>query len=220
MCGRFTLATPGSALVEAFDVPDLTFDYAPRYNVAPGQSTVIVAEDRNGRRVGQMKWGLIPAWKDPPTGPLINARSESVETRPSFRESFARRRCLVPADGFYEWKRMPDGSKSPHWIHPVAEGPIAYAGLWASWVHLGVANHGFAILTTVANEDVRSVHDRMPVVIPPGRYGAWLERGASPGDLRALLKPAPKGTFLCRPVSRRVNRTSEDDALLLEPAEA
>jgi len=220
MCGRYTLATPEAALVEAFDVPDLTFDYAPRYNIAPGQTTAMVAEDRNGRRLGPMKWGLIPAWKDAPKRPLINARAESVDTRPSFREAYARRRCLIPADGFYEWKRMPDGSKAPHWIHPVAVGPIAFAGVWEAWTHLGVPDFGFAILTTEANADVRAVHDRMPVVIPPDAYGVWLRREAASNDQRALLTSPPEGTFRCRPVSRRVNRTSEDDEGLLERSES
>ena len=220
MCGRYTLTTPGAALVEAFDVPDLAFDYAPRYNIAPGQSAAVVAEDGKGRRLGPMTWGLIPAWKDPPKRPLINARSESVETKPSFREAFARRRCLIPADGFYEWKRMPDGSKSPHWIHPVADGPIAFAGVWEAWTRLGVADYGFAILTTEANADVRAVHDRMPVVIHPDAYGVWLRRETASNDLRALLKAPLEGTFRCRPVSRRVNRTSEDDAGLLERSES
>lgn len=216
MCGRYTLATPAGELVEAFDVPDLTFDHTPRYNIAPGQEAPIVARDRRGRRMGLMGWGIVPDWKDTPSRPLINARAESVARRPSFADAFNRHRCLVPADGFYEWKRVPDGSKTPHWIHPIDGRPFAFAGIWETWTRLGVTSHGFAIITTEASADVREVHDRMPAVVGAAEFARWLDPSTRADVLAGIMEPAPQGTFACRRVSRRVNQTREDDPLLIE----
>lgn len=216
MCGRYTLAAPEGALLETFDVPALTFEYRPRYNVAPGQACPVLAEDREGRRMGLLEWGFIPSWKDEPTGVLINARSESVAAKASFREAFRRRRCLVPADGFYEWKAE-GGRKVPHWIHPAGGGLVSFAGIWESWKRPGSEpRHTLAILTTDANEEVSTVHHRMPVVIAPDDRDAWLSRATDVDRLLGLMGPAPAGTFRLRPVSTRVNRPSEDDAGLVD----
>lgn len=218
MCGRYTLATPEEALVEVFDVPPFGFELPASWNVAPGQSALVVAEDARGRRAGRLTWGLVPAWAREPARPFINARAETVGTKPAFRDAFARRRCLVPADGFYEWKREA-GAKIPHWFHPTAPSSLlAFAGVWESWQAPGAGEprHAFSILTTEASDDVRPVHDRMPVIVPPDAFGLWLDRATPAAALRELLTPAPVGTLSVHPVSTRVNRTAENDAGLVE----
>lgn len=218
MCGRYTLACESEELVEAFDLPGLTFEYVARYNITPGQAAPVLAQDDRGRRMGLLTWGLVPAWKDWSGSGFINARAESVGEKRSFREAFERRRCLVPADGFYEWKRS-RGGKSPFWIHPVAGGLVSFAGIWERWSRSGHATrHTFAILTTDANADVRAIHDRMPVVIAAPQRDLWLARESDPARVTELLRPAPEGTFESHPVSERVNRPTEDDAALIEPA--
>ncbi len=219
MCGRYTLARPPSALVETFNLPELGFAWPARFNVAPGQLAPVIAKDAHGRRMGLMTWGLIPNWMDEPGRGFINARAESASTKRSFREAFARRRCLVPADGFYEWQRSSDrGAKTPFWIHPGAGGVVSFAGLWERWSRPGQEpRHTFTILTTDANEDVRVIHDRMPAVIAAADRSKWLDRAASPDAVRTLLATPPKGTFTSHPVSTRVNKPVEDDEGLIEP---
>ena len=227
MCGRYTLSVPEGALLEAFDAPELTFDYqtyAPRYNVAPGQEAPVVAEDDGGRRIGLLEWGFLPSWKEEPKEPFVNARAESVASKRSFAEAFRRRRCLVPADGFYEW-RSEGGRKVPYWFRPEEGGLLSFAGIWETWRPPPSApddvepRHGFAILTTDANADVADVHHRMPVVIPASGRDRWLSRDSSVDDLERLLSPAPDGTFGQRRVSTRVNRPDDDDAGLVEAVE-
>jgi putative SOS response-associated peptidase YedK len=216
VCGRYTLAWSTDGLVEAFDVPVPTFEWTARYNIAPSQQAPVVAEDARGRRMGLLTWGLAPGWMDDPGPGFINARSESVHTKPAFRDAFVRRRCLVPADGFYEWRKE-GGGKVPHWLHPGAGGVLSFAGLWDSWSRPGAEpRHTFTILTTDANGEVRGVHDRMPVVVAPEARGAWLSHDTDLAALRALLRPAPDGTFAVRRVSTRVNKPVEDDAGLIE----
>lgn len=219
MCGRYTLAAPEGALLETFDVPTLTFEYRPRYNIAPGQDAPVVAEDRDGRRIGLLEWGFLPAWKDEPTGSFINARAESVGRKASFREAFRRRRCLVPADGFYEW-RAEGGRKVPYWIHPADGGLLSFAGIWESWERPGAEpRHTFAVLTTDANREVSEIHERMPVVVRPGDRDAWLDRSTPVDRLDAVLRSAPDGSLQLRRVSTRVNRPDDDDPELLEPVD-
>ena len=219
MCGRYALATEADELIEAFDLPGLTFEYCARYNIAPSQDAPVVAEDARGRRMGLLTWGLAPRRMDDPGTGFVNARSESVQEKPSFREAFERRRCLVPADGFYEWRR--EGSrKVPYWIHPPDGAVISLAGIWERWERPEApARNTFAILTTQANEDVRRIHDRMPVVVTEPDRHLWLDRFSDPRAVSRLLRPALPGTFRSHPVSMRVNRPSEDDAGLIEPAE-
>lgn len=217
MCGRYTLAASAEELVEAFDVPLPTFELTPRYNIAPSQRVPVVAADRHGRRMGLLTWGFLPRRAAQPAAGIINARSESVAEKPSFREAFARRRCLVPADGFYEWRREGE-RKIPYWIHPAAGGILSFAGIWERWARQGAEpRHTFAILTTAASEEVAPIHDRMPVIIDAADRAAWLDRETSQHDLRALMRPAAVGALECREVSRRVNRPSEEDATLIEP---
>jgi len=219
VCGRYTLAAGAPELVEAFDVPAPDFAWAPHFNVAPGQDVPVVAEDRHGRRVGLLTWGLVPGWLDQPGTPMINARSESVLRRPSFRESFERRRCLVPADGFYEWKH--EGSeKQPFWIHPAGGGLLSFAGVWDRWSRPGQeARNTFAILTMRASGELAGIHDRMPVVIDPEDRDAWLDRGTDGPAALDLLSGGRPPAYDCRPVSTRVNRTYEDDVGLLDPVD-
>lgn len=217
MCGRYTLATPPQELIEVFDVPALTFDLTPRFNICPGQRVPVVGEDRRGRRAGLLRWGFVSASADEPGSGWINARGETAHRTPSFREAFARRRCLVPADGFYEWKREGD-SKVPHWFHPAEGGLLAFAGIWEHWDRLGrEPRDGFAILTVAANADVSGVHDRMPLIIPPEHHAAWLSGDTSGDRLAAMVEPAPVGTLTARVVSTRVNSPREDDPDLLAP---
>lgn len=220
MCGRYTLATPEQELIEAFDVGALTFDWFARYNIAPGQKAPVVAQDRRGRRMGLLTWGLVPAWTDEPRSGIVNARAESVAAKPSFREAFARRRCLVPADGFYEWRRE-GGAKIPWWFHPAQGGLVAFAGLWEKWSRPGAEpRHTFTIITTEASDEVAHVHDRMPVVVAGPDRDVWLDRASPPGRLAEIMRPAGRGTFAGHPVSTRVNRTAEDDPSLIEPVDA
>ena len=217
MCGRYTLAADADELVEAFDVPELTFELMPRYNIAPTQAAPVVAEDRRGRRAGLLTWGLVPGWRDEPGAGLINARAESVASRPSFREAFERRRCLVPADGFYEWSH--DGErKAPHWIHAPDGSLLSFAGIWERWSRSGAEPlHTFAIVTTDANPDVAHLHDRMPVLISPPDRDDWLDRSTDVARLLEMLGSAPPGSLVHHEVSPRVNRPAEDDAGLIEP---
>ncbi|KPJ81128.1 MAG: hypothetical protein AMS19_08675 [Gemmatimonas sp. SG8_23] len=228
MCGRYTLATPADELIEAFDVETLHFDLLPRYNIAPGQDAPVVAEDSRGRRIGLLRWGFVPAWRDDPGSGIVNARSETVARKPSFREAFSRRRCLVPADGFYEWKRRTTdfgpGSggavRQPYWIHPVDGGVVSFAAIWETWRGPGAEPRTtFAILTTDANEDVRPIHDRMPLIVSLEDRDAWLDRATSPERLNRMLHPAPNGALRAWPVSTRVNRVGEDDPELIQPVE-
>jgi putative SOS response-associated peptidase YedK len=223
VCGRYTLAAPEDEILEAFDVPMLTFEYRPRYNIAPGQPAPVVAEDRKGRRIGLLEWGFLPAWKDEPGRSFINARSESVATTKSFREAFRRRRCLIPADGFYEWKAE-GGRKIPYWIHPLEGVVVSFAGIWETWRgphgEPSGPRHTFAVLTTDANAEASTIHDRMPVVIAPEGRDLWLDRDAPLDAVTELLRPAPDGSFDVRRVSTRVNRPDDDDAELIEPVES
>ncbi len=229
MCGRFVAATPPSVLAERFMVDEVVVDdRPPSWNVAPTVDVYAVARSRQGsRRLGTLRWGLVPSWAENPGGGArhINARAETVATNGVYRESFARRRCLVPADGFYEWRAPaePGDPKQPHYIRAVDGRPLALAGLWDSWRDAeGRWMRTCAIVTTAANEVVAPLHDRMPVVLPEESWGGWLDpaqldvRGA-----RALLVPAPAGLLERHPVSAAVNSARNDGPELVEilPAE-
>jgi putative SOS response-associated peptidase YedK len=168
----------------------------------------VVATDRRGRRLGLLTWGLV--LERDAKRPLINVRVESIGKRPPFREALERRRCLVPADGFYEW-REEGGKKIPRWFHPSAGGLISFAGIWDR-------QSGFAILTTAANADVSTIHRRMPVIVGPDERDVWLDRGVDGASALDALRPLPGGSLDAHVVSTRVNRATEDDAELIEPA--
>jgi putative SOS response-associated peptidase YedK len=221
MCGRFTLATPPTLLAEAFglaEVPDL----APRYNIAPTQLAPVLRQPAGAAlaRLGLLRWGLVPGWADDPAigSRLINARAETVADKPSFRAAFRQRRCLVPADGFYEWAKVGTRKQPWHFRRPDA-GPFAFAGLWERWQSPdGTDLETFTILTTDANDLVRPVHPRMPVVLPPEAYAAWLE--PTPGDARhllPLLQPAPPGWLVGQAVSAYVNAAGNEGPRCIAP---
>lgn len=199
-----TLAARPEDLLREF--PDFSFDevaWEPRYNVAPGQDVLVLPQDGRARF---LRWGLVPSWApDPSVGSrMINARAETVRERPAFRSAFRRRRCLVPVDGFYEW-RGEAGHRQPY--HVALEGGhlFALAGLWERWSpREGEALETFTVLTTEANDSVRPLHDRMPAILPARAREAWLDPGTPPEALQALLVPYPAG-LVVRPVSRYVN---------------
>jgi putative SOS response-associated peptidase YedK len=220
MCGRYTLTVDAALLAELFALEPLT-ELDPRYNIAPTQTVPIVRTDANGRRGwARARWGLIPPWaKDASIGArLINARIETAADKPSFRVAFQYRRCLIPADGFYEWAATPSG-KMPHHIRFVDRRPFALAGLWERWSPPdGEPVDSCTILTTSPNELLRPIHDRMPVIVPPQRYTDWLDRGAlAPSAANALLVPHPSEGMEAVAVSRLVNSPANDGPLCLEP---
>lgn len=220
MCGRFGQKATSAELAAAFgaawrgDEPRL-----PRYNVAPTQDAPVLLRDGEVPVLDVFRWGLIPSWaKDMAIGnKMINARAETVIEKPAYRTAFARRRCLVPVSGFYEWKKT-SGGKVPHWIHPADGAPLTFAGLWESWRPAKDAApvHTFTILTTTPCRDVESIHDRMPVIVAPDDRDGWLDPETPAPDLVALLRPAPDGLLRAYAVSTAVNRPTYDGPDLLE----
>lgn len=213
MCGRYTLATDPWKLAELLELEQAP-ELRPRYNIAPTQAVAALRlNDRGRRELVRLRWGLVPSWaKDPAMGnKLINARAETVAGKPAFRAAFKRRRCLLPADGFYEWKRL-DGGKQPYRIHLADGGPFCFAGLWEHWRGADEQTlETCTIITTAANATVSPLHDRMPVILDPADYGLWLDvDGAGPDDLQALLEPYPAGAMAAYPVSPRVNNPRHD----------
>jgi putative SOS response-associated peptidase YedK len=220
MCGRYTLVTPAKKLAEEFSLDASSVDLPPNYNVAPTQGVAAVLSEGGERRLEILRWGLIPPWADDPQigSRMVNARAETAPEKPSFRRAFRERRCLIPADGFYEWKRT-NGSKQPYYIHMKDERPFAFAGLWESWNdNGGPAIRSCTILTTGPNALVAGVHDRMPVILPAGSYDAWLDPEAERDELAALLAPYPEDEMEAYPVSRFVNSPSNNDPRCIEPA--
>ncbi|RMH21241.1 MAG: SOS response-associated peptidase, partial [Gemmatimonadetes bacterium] len=218
MCGRYTLTTPMEELVEVFDVPEPDFPWKPRYNIAPTQDAPVLARDRHGTRIGLLRWGLVPFWADDPRigNRMINARAETLDRKPAFKYAFQARRCLVLADGFYEWRR--EGTrKQPVWIHDPEGRPLTFAGLWECWERGPEPLYTFTIVTTEPCEAVRPVHDRMPAVLDGEAREAWLDREADPERLKALLGPY-RGPLDLRPVSTLVNSPANEGPELLDPA--
>lgn len=233
MCGRFTLTNPGQELLPQFDLAQIP-SLEPRYNIAPTQPVAVVRvartpgighQDEVGARSAQIRelallqWGLIPFWaKDPAVGErLINARSETVAEKPAFREAFKRRRCLVLADGFYEWHKQ-DGTKQPFFIRLRSGQPFAFAGLWERWQGPESVIESCTLLTTEPNDLMRQLHNRMPVILRPDDYGLWLDPMVRETDaLHPLLQPYPEQEMLAYPVSRRVNSPDNDDPRCIEP---
>lgn len=221
MCGRYTLTVDPADLIEAFGLnPDASPDLGelgPRYNIAPTQAVAVIP-NTSPRHVEVMRWGLIPSWaKDPKIGnSLINARGETVAEKPSFRSAFKRRRCLIPADGFYEWKKEADGAKVPYFIRLADERPFAFAGLWEVWAPIGGSEiPTCTIITTSANDIMAPIHDRMPVILAPEHYDTWLAEGELPApELLSLIQPYD-GAMKARPVSTRVNSPRTDDVSLI-----
>jgi putative SOS response-associated peptidase YedK len=204
-------------LVEHFRVNALP-DYVPRYNVAPTQQVGVVRQiDPNQRQLAYMQWGLIPHWaKDPKIGSqMINARAETAAEKPAFRDAFRRRRCLVVADGFYEWKKTGGKTKQPYYIRMKDARPFGFAGLWERWGELETCT----ILTTSPNELCAPLHDRMPVILGTSDYGRWLDPSQTDAaELQPLLAPYPADEMLAEPVSTRVNNVRNEDETCIAPA--
>ena len=226
MCGRYALYGPASRIREQFDLDD-GFDFEPRYNIAPTMPALVVWPGSAGGRVGRLcRWGLVPPWaKDVNIGTkLINARGETVAEKLAFRSAFLRWRCIVPANGFYEWKPVQDGSrtiKQPYFIRPQDEGDLfGFAGLTERWVSPeGEEVHTCCIITTDANALMMPIHDRMPVILQARDYGAWLEPGnAGVNGLQELLRPADAGDMIAYSVCRAVNSSRSDSPKFVEPA--
>ena len=221
MCGRFTLTASPEVVERAFGL-DETPQLRPRFNIAPGQDVATIQQGEGGRSVLALRrWGLVPFWaKDAKIGArLINARAETLDAKPSYREAFRRRRCLVPADGFYEWAAAGRGPRQPHWVARTDGACFAIAGLYERWKSpQGEWLETCTLITTDANERLRTIHDRMPVILEPADYALWLDsRLREPERLRALLRPQPGEDFELRAVSRRVNHPDHDDPACIAP---
>ncbi|MEM7333508.1 MAG: SOS response-associated peptidase [Chloroflexota bacterium] len=217
MCGRFALIAPTEQLAETFQVNQATLagmpPSVPRYNIAPTQPVTAVRLNQTGaRELTFFHWGLIPSWsKDMKFGSrLINARSETVAEKPSFRTAFKRRRCIIPADGFFEWQKKDDG-KQPMYIHAADKAPLAFAGLWEFWTSPdGDAIQSCTILTTEPNEMMAQIHNRMPVILEPEDFQAWLDPGPDPTDAFHLFRSYPAHKMAAYPVSTVVNNPRND----------
>lgn len=232
MCGRFTSLTPPDELARLFETeppsPEVA-EHRPDHNVAPTTRVLGVAVDRQGvRRLGRFQWGLVPSWAKDASGSarLINARSESIFDKPSFRHLVPHRRCLVPMDGFYEWRTVhetpppPRAPKEPVYITRRDGRPIAAAGIWSSWRVDDSSPwlHTCCLVTTAANTTIAAVHDRMPVVLEADDWGSWLDPANSDRlELETLMRPADEDVLTYRSVSTRVNSVRNNDSSLLDP---
>lgn len=220
MCGRFTLATDITDIAVEFGVSTVPGEHEPRYNVAPSQDVLVLV--KNGeRRLEKFRWGLVPHWsKGPnPRYSMINARAETVAEKPSYRVPFAKRRCLVLADGFYEWQKVGD-NKIPMYIRLKSGRPFGFAGLWDMWVPAdgGEPLKSCTIITTTPNELLKSIHNRMPVILPHAAIDDWLTLDGSKRDeLLSLLKPHPEVEMEAYAVSRYVNSPANDSPRCIQP---
>jgi len=222
MCGRFTLTVNPADLQDAFSNYSFPEKFAPRFNIAPSQPVLAIPND-DKFRADFFVWGLIPMWaKDPSIGSrLINARGETLAEKPSFRGGYKYKRCLIVADGFYEWKAFGEKkSKSPYFIHMKDRKPFAMAGLWDTWEGPdGSSIKTCTIITTQPNELMQLIHDRMPVILHPRDYAKWLNPAPqTPENLQPLIKPFPADDMSAYPVSTLVNKTTNDKPELVVPA--
>jgi putative SOS response-associated peptidase YedK len=220
MCGRFTLTADGESVKRAYGLVDAPFDHRPRFNIAPQQDVLVVANGRAGRRAGIMRWGLVPSWAETAAdgARMINARSETVSEKPAYREAFQQRRCLIPADGFYEWRNT--GSiKIP--MRVTTDQPFAFAGLWERWQRGDDAPlFTCTILTTSPAASIAHIHDRMPVMLRPDQFDLWLADDTDPQMLQTLLQPYRSEELHAYPVSTRVNKVDNDDPECIAPVAA
>jgi len=225
MCGRVKLEGDFSQLKTAFNIPDdyPAPNYAPSWNVAPTDSLPIVRYNSKDdqRKLDLMRWGLVPYWaKDIKVGfANINAMAETVDSKPAYRDAFARRRCLVPVEAFYEWKKLGPKEKQPYAIALGGGGFMALAGLWENWKSPADEwVRSFTIVTTTPNELCAEIHNRMPVILQPATWPLWLGEGAGePEQLKAVLRPYPAEDMTCWPVSARVGNVRNNDPALIEP---
>lgn len=227
MCGRYSITSPTEAIQRVFRVPERP-NLPARYNVAPTQQVPAVrletgADGDGGRHLAMLRWGLIPFWADDISigSRLINARAESAAEKPAFRAAFRRRRCLIVADGFFEWKKpaAKGGKKQPYRAALKDGGPFGFAGLWERWTDPQDQSvvESCTILTTEANALCRPIHDRMPVILPADAYDTWLDPETDPADAKALLRPYPSDAMTVHPVSTKVNAVANDGPEVVEP---
>ena len=220
MCGRFTLSIDVSELQQAFNLLREGFDYAPRYNIAPGQNILAITPGPAGRKTSYMHWGLVPSWaREAKVGyKMINARAETVDQKPAFRSAFASRRCLIPADGFYEWQKL-SKIKQPLRIVLPDRRAFAFAGIWDTWHSpQGDTIISCSIITVTASELISGIHDRMPVIFTGEQeYALWLANSA-PAELKELLRPY-QGDIEAYPVSTLVNSPRHDSRELIDPVD-
>ena len=203
MCGRYTLAKPLKLIESHFGPLHINLDYRPSYNIAPSQLSPAVINGSDQRELIALKWGLVPPWAKDEKMKLINARSETAHEKPSFKSSLRSKRCLIPADGFIEWK---GAEKQPCFIYLKDQALFAFAGLWSNWKNPeGVSINTYTILTTEANETLATIHQRMPVILPTEKYECWLAPDSNLDTVRSLLKPFPSEEFDFHPVSKAVN---------------
>lgn len=220
MCGRFTLSRPVEQVAELFGVPEPPAELRPRYNIAPSQPVPVVGLKQDGltRGLAMLKWGFVPAWSDDPDRGIrpSNARADSLH-KPMFRSAFERQRCLIAADGFYEWRT--EGKKKLPYHFSLAGGrPFAFAGLWSFWTDGSRKLTTCCLVTTDPNDVVVRVHNRMPVILRPEEYAAWLDAGTPEADLKRLLRPYPAGDMRAAKVGTLVNKPEFDGPELLTPA--
>ncbi|MDP6183089.1 MAG: SOS response-associated peptidase [Gammaproteobacteria bacterium] len=218
MCGRYSLAIDGETLVEEFGVTGLAA-WAPRYNIAPSQVVPAIVEKDGSREAANLHWGLVPGWaKDKKiSSRLINARAETVATKPAFGTAFCKRRCLLPADGYYEWAKQRNG-KQPYYIFAASRRPFAFAGLWEQWSDAnGYPYLSCSIITCEANGELERIHHRMPVVVAREHYATWLDDGSRPQRLVGLLKPTADVTFSAVAVSTFVNSPAHEGPDCIKP---
>jgi putative SOS response-associated peptidase YedK len=226
MCGRFVSSSPPDEIARYFGASLGETLLDPSFNVAPTNEVYVVLESGETRRVEAMRWGLVPFWaKSPAVGAkMINARAETIATKNAYRRSLEKRRCIIPADGFYEWQKLPgQKAKQPMYIHRADGDRFAFAGLWEVWRNPERPDdpplHSCTIITGAANEAVAPVHDRMPVMLPPDAWDTWLDNEVRDVAVASrLLVPAPSSIIAMHPVSTDVNRVSNKGASLIEPA--
>jgi len=223
MCGRFTQQRPTSEIARIFEADDLAGDEGGHFNVAPTDEAAVVVQRDDRRAVVRYRWGLVPSWAEPrQASKAFNARAETLATSGLFRDAFRRRRCLVPADGFYEWLKLDGGGRRPMRILDPAGEPLALAGLWTGRRddETGEWQRTFTIVTTRPNEFMAPIHNRMPVVIPPDAWAAWLDpTPREPAELHALLEPRDDVPLAAYPVSSLVNSVRNNGPELIAPVE-
>ena len=220
MCGRFFLQRDPAGLARYFETQNPTPNHPASWNIAVTQDSLVVRRHPDGpRHLDRLRWGLVPSWaKDTrDAAKLMNARADGLDEKPSFREAFRKRRCLVPMDGFFEWRKAEDGSKQAYAVALASGEPMAVAGLWEGWKQPdGAWLRSFTVITTEANEKQALVHQRMPAILPPEVWDAWLgAEPAEPEELLELLLPCPAEELAIWPVDNRVGKVAENDARLL-----
>ncbi len=220
MCGRFALKTPPRSIQEHFHLPE-TVVLSPRYNIAPSQEIAVVRHlpGKNSRQLDMLRWGLIPGWaRDMKIGyKMINARGETLAQKPSFRAAFSKQRCLVVADGFYEWIHS-GKTKQPFYLHLKNRAVFGFAGLWESWQSPeGNRVESCTIITTSPNKLIEKIHDRMPVILHPEQYETWLQNSTPENSLQQLLMPYPADEMAAYPVSSEINSPKNDSPNCILP---